>query len=126
VSLQPTEFTTALDETDAGNYEMFQVGWSGRVDPDGNIHAFHHTDGSLNISKASDPEVDDLLDQTRVESDVQARKELFNQLVDTLRERRNIIYLYHQNLFVGAKRSVTGFEFYGDGLPRLKTASLGE
>jgi len=126
VSLQPTEFTTALDETDAGNYEMFQVGWSGRVDPDGNIHAFHHTDGSLNISKASDPEIDELLDQTRVEADVEARRELFNQLVDTLRERRNIIYLYHQNLFVGARRSITGFEFYGDGLPRLKTASLGE
>jgi peptide/nickel transport system substrate-binding protein len=126
VSLAPTEFATALDETDAGNYEMFQIGWSGRVDPDGNIHAFHHTDGSLNISKASDPEVDDLLAQTRAEADVETRRGLFNQLVDTLRERRNIIYLYHQNLFVGARASITGFEFYGDGLPRFKTAAIGE
>lgn len=126
VSLRPTEFTTALDETDAGNYEAFAIGWSGRIDPDGNIHAFHHTEGSLNISKASDPEIDDLLAQTRVEADTEARHELFNQLVDRLRERRNIIYLYHQNLFVGADAAVTGFEFYGDGLPRLKTAGFGE
>ena len=125
VSLRPTEFTTALDETDAGNFEI-QIGWSGRIDPDGNIHAFQHTDGSLNISKASDPQIDDLLDQTRVESGPEARHELFNQLVDALRERRNIIYLYHQNLFVGAADSITGFEFYGDGLPRLKTAGFSE
>jgi peptide/nickel transport system substrate-binding protein len=126
VTVRPTEFTTALDETDAGNYEAFQIGWSGRVDPDGNIHAFHHTEGSLNISKATDTEIDDLLDQTRVEQDSEARHELFNQLVDTLRERRNIIYLYHQNLFVGARGTITGFEFYGDGLPRLKTAGFSE
>jgi peptide/nickel transport system substrate-binding protein len=124
VTVRPTEFTTALDETDAGNYQAFQIGWSGRVDPDGNIHAFQHTDGSLNVSKATDPEIDDLLDQTRVEQDTEARKDLFNQLVDRLRERRNIIYLYHQNLFVGARDSITGFEFYGDGLPRLKTAGF--
>jgi peptide/nickel transport system substrate-binding protein len=124
VSLQPTEFTTALDETDAGNFQMFQIGWSGRIDPDGNIHAFHDTEGSLNISKSTDPEIDDLLDQTRGESDTEARHELFNQLVDLLRERRNIIYLYHQNLFVGAKDTITGFEFYGDGLPRLKTTGF--
>jgi peptide/nickel transport system substrate-binding protein len=80
----------------------------------------------LNISKAADPEIDALLDETRVEQDTEARHELFNQLVDRLRERRNIIYLYHQNLFVGAQASITGFEFYGDGLPRLKTAAFSE
>ena len=33
VKLQPTEFTTGLDRANAGEFESFQTGWSGRVDP---------------------------------------------------------------------------------------------
>ncbi len=36
----PTEFASALDASDAGDFDTFQVGWSGRVDPDGNIYNF--------------------------------------------------------------------------------------
>src|SRR5262249_30577516 len=35
LELQPVEFAASLDQTDAGKYQIFQIGWSGRVDPDG-------------------------------------------------------------------------------------------
>ena len=48
LQLVPTEFAASLDQTDAGKYQMFQIGWSGRVDPDGNIANFLTSPGSQN------------------------------------------------------------------------------
>jgi peptide/nickel transport system substrate-binding protein len=125
VSVAPTEFASSLDEATAGNFELYQVGWSGRIDPDGNIHTFHHSDGTLNYSGASDEQIDELLQRGRAVTDDAERREIYAQVVDAVRERRNIIYLYHEKLFTGAKKAVSGFEVYGDGLPRLKNVSMG-
>ena len=56
---------TALRRQDAGNYDAFAVGWSGRVDPDGNIYQFVHSKGSLNNIGWSSPQMDLLLDNAR-------------------------------------------------------------
>ena len=32
--------STSLNAADAGKFDTFAVGWSGRVDPDGNIYDF--------------------------------------------------------------------------------------
>ena len=72
LELQPIEFAASLTQTDAGKYQMFQIGWSGRVDPDGNIANFVRTNGSQNISGYSNPAVDTLLDQARKSADVAA------------------------------------------------------
>ncbi|WP_330450203.1 ABC transporter substrate-binding protein [Paracoccus marcusii] len=38
ISLRATEFATLLSENVAGNFDMSLQGWSGRIDPDANIH----------------------------------------------------------------------------------------
>jgi peptide/nickel transport system substrate-binding protein len=124
VRVRPTEFTAALDETDAGNYEVFQVGWSGRIDPDQNIHQFRHSTGSLNISGTDDQEIDRLLDEARVEQDEEARKDLYRQAIETMNEDRGIIYLWHDKLFLGAAQDVVGINYYGDGLVRVANAGF--
>ena len=63
VKLQPTEFTSALDKGDAGEYDTFQIGWSGRVDPDGDIYEFVASKGSQNIAGYTSDELDALLDK---------------------------------------------------------------
>ena len=40
VMIHPTDFATSLNKADAGTFDTFQIGWSGRVDPDGNIYEF--------------------------------------------------------------------------------------
>lgn len=124
VKVQPTEFVTSLDLADQGKFDTFQIGWSGRIDPDGNIYDFHHSEGALNYSGAHDPEVDDLLDQARAATDEEERKQLYAEALDLIHERRNIVYLYHENYFTGAGSDVVGMEFYGDGLLRFKTAGF--
>ena len=96
IQLQPTEFSASLDATDAGKYQMFQIGWSGRVDPDGNIANFLQTNGSQNISGYANPLVDRTIDRGRASGDIPSRKQLYGDLVTKIHEDAPIIYLYRQ------------------------------
>ncbi len=124
LQLNPTEFAASLDLTDAGKYQSFQIGWSGRVDPDGNIANFVSTLGSQNNDGYSNPTVDSLLEQARSQADVSARGNLYGQVITQLHKDVPIIYLYRQKNFTGVARTVVGVQVYGDGLLRFKTAGF--
>jgi peptide/nickel transport system substrate-binding protein len=126
VKVASTEFASALDASDAGDFETFQVGWSGRVDPDGNIYNFLHTGAPLNISGFSDPKVDELLEQARLIDDQDERKELYSEAIQIASEERPILYLYHPVNYLATAPDVVGVEYYADGLPRLKTAGFAQ
>jgi peptide/nickel transport system substrate-binding protein len=118
VKLQPTEFATSLDLSDAGKYQAYLVGWSGRVDPDGNISNFQLTQGSQNISRASDKNIDDLIIQARSTTDVNQRKQLYGQIIKASQQRDSIIYLYRLKTFIGASKKVGGVTVMADSLIR--------
>jgi hypothetical protein len=60
-----------------------------------------------------------------VTSDTAKRREIYQRLVGTLLRDRNIIYLYHDQLFTGSRNDVSGVEVRPDGLPRLSFATVG-
>jgi peptide/nickel transport system substrate-binding protein len=124
VKLRPTEFATALDETDAGNYQAFQVGWSGRVDPDGNISNFHLSQGSQNISRASDKPIDDLILRARTTIDPEQRKQLYEQVIKAVQQRHSVLYLWRQKTYIGAAKNVGGLNVYADSLIRVHAAGF--
>jgi peptide/nickel transport system substrate-binding protein len=124
LQLVPTEFAASLDQTDAGKYQMYAIGWSGRLDPDGNISNFVRTAGSQNISGYSNPAVDALIDQARAKPDVAVRRDLYGQVITKLHEDAPLIYLYRQKNFTGVARTVVGVQVYGDGLLRFTTAGF--
>lgn len=122
VEVRPVEFTTALDQTEAGDFQAFQIGWSGRVDPDQNIDPFWSPESSLNASGANYDDVLDLLKESRATTDTAERTRIYAELVRTLQEHANIIYLYHEKVILGVRADVAGIGFYPDGIVRLKTA----
>jgi peptide/nickel transport system substrate-binding protein len=124
VKLQPTEFTSALDKGDAGDYDTFQIGWSGRVDPDGDIYEFVASKGSQNIAGYKSDELDALLDKARQTNDEGERKDLYKQAVAVVNKDRPLIYLYHEKFITGASKKVAGLKVFGDGLMRFKEAGL--
>lgn len=125
VSVKPTEFTTALTAAAEGDFEAFSVGWSGRLDPDANIAPFWDPASALNYSGADYPDVQKLIAEERATTDVAKRKEIFQQLSEAFLEHNNIIYLYYPKVVMGYQSSVTGIQYLGDGLIRMKTASVG-
>ena len=75
VVLDPTEFVTSLNHEDAGKFETFAIGWSGRIDADGNTFNFLQTTGSQNDSGYSNAVVDRALDE-RAEGGVGPQRRL--------------------------------------------------
>lgn len=124
VSLQPTEFSASLDQTDEGRFQLFQIGWSGRVDPDGNIANFLRTAGALNIAGYSNPQVDKLIEDARATTDDARRRELYGQLVAQVQQDAPLIYLYRQKNLLGLSAKVGGVQMYGDGILRFAEAGF--
>ena len=124
VELQPTEFVTALRRQDQGNYDAFAIGWSGRVDPDGNIYQFVHSKGSLNNLGWSSPQMDLLLDNARKAATPTARRTLYNAAFRILRSQLPLIYLYHPINRFGVSNTVAGVQVYSDGLIRAYFAEF--
>lgn len=123
ISLRTSEFATMLSENAAGNFDMSLQGWSGRIDPDANIHSFVHKTGSNNDVKYSNPEVDKLLDQARAEPDPKVRKELYDKTTEILQHDLPLLYLYHLKYFYTVRKGIEGFVPYADGIIRLRNVS---
>ena len=124
LELVPTEFAASLDQTDKGNYQLFQIGWSGRVDPDGNISNFVSSLGSQNNNGYSNSTVDSLVGQSRSKTDVATRRDLFGQVITQLHKDVPIIYLYRVKNFTGVAKSIVGVQVFGDGLMRFAHAGF--
>ncbi|MGH9068709.1 MAG: ABC transporter substrate-binding protein [Acidimicrobiales bacterium] len=124
LKISPTEFTTALSQSKAGKFDTFQVGWSGRVDPDQNIGPFWGPKSLLNYSGANYPKLDQLIAKARTTTDKSTRKQLYGQIVKELHQKLNIIYLYYPKDILGLRSNLTGVKYYADALIRLYGASL--
>lgn len=125
VQAEPLEFLSALDRGRAGDFEAFLIGWSGRIDPDGNYNDIVTSGGSNNFSQLSDPDVDALVSDAAAAQDPADRKALYDELISTLADTRQSIYLYHDTWYLGLS-GIEGVEYSSDAIPRLKTASLTE
>ena len=77
VRLTAAEYASALTAANRGDFEAFLTAWSGRVDLDGNLFGFLHSDGALNDSKYANPQVDALLEKARTVADIPARRALY-------------------------------------------------
>ena len=87
VKIRTVDFATWLDEQNTGHFDMLMMGWLGNIDPDDFYYAQHHTDGSSNAQKFSDPEVDRLLDAGRVETEPRRPRRRLRQRRDADRRQ---------------------------------------
>ncbi|WP_312930714.1 ABC transporter substrate-binding protein [Agrobacterium cavarae] len=125
VKLKATEFATLLSEQTAGNYVLSRSDWSGRSDPDGNIHQFVTCKGGINDTKYCNPEVDKLLDEARASTDDAVRKEKYDAATKILDDDLPLIYLGHQAYLYATSKAVTGFTPSSDGMIRLTGVKKG-
>ncbi len=122
VSVTPTQFTTALNRADAGTFDAFAIGWSGRVDPDGNIYGFVSTKGTLNDSGFTNAKLDYILNGARKSLTTKSRNTLYHAAMQIIHAQRPLIYLYHPVNYYGITKKVTGVQIFGDGLIRAQFA----
>jgi peptide/nickel transport system substrate-binding protein len=119
LSLRSMEFATQLRDQQQGRFQLSRVGWSGRIDPDGNVHPFWTTGGGQNDAKYSNPEVDRLLTAARAVYDEAERKKLYDAAQKIIQDEVPQIYLYNQPWFYATSARISGFQVHPDGMIRL-------
>jgi peptide/nickel transport system substrate-binding protein len=120
----PVEYSTLLAVEIRGTFELLQLGWSGRIDPDGNTTRFLGTQASANYGGYSSPELDDLLAQASRSIDTARRAELYGRATQVIQRDNPIVYTYRRRLLTVHSTRLTGIEVYSDGVVRLARAAF--
>ena len=124
MKIRVTEFATSLKQAEAGEYEAYLLAWSGRSDPDGNLYSFHKCKAPLNYPGSCNPDVDKLLGESRVPSDLAQRKAIYEKLTQLLLDDESIIYLYHPRVLIAHTVRLEGYRQLPDGLVRVVGLTL--
>jgi peptide/nickel transport system substrate-binding protein len=124
VKVRVTEFATSLNESEAGRFQAFQIGWSGRVDPDGNSYIFLKCGAPQNVGHFCDKDVDGWLDQARLTDKLAERKAIYEKVARKTLGEESIIYLYHARILVAYTDRLTGYKQVPDGIVRVVGISL--
>ncbi|HSE78484.1 MAG TPA: ABC transporter substrate-binding protein [Alphaproteobacteria bacterium] len=120
VKIQSTEFSTSLNLADKGDFDAYVLAWSGRPDPDGNLFSFHACKQPLNYAGMCKPELDELINASRVELDAAKRAKIFEQIAASVAKERPIVYLFHRHWLWAYTNKLSGLRTIPDGLVRVQ------
>jgi peptide/nickel transport system substrate-binding protein len=125
VNLLATEYATLLKEQQVGKFQVGLRAWSGRIDPDGNIHQFLSCKGNINDMKYCNPEVDKLLNEARQVTDEAKRREMYTAVVNIIQKDLPTIYLYFEPRIFAMTKKLQGLVPHPDGMIRLVNLKMG-
>lgn len=128
VSINVMEFGAYLDQTAAGEHDMFILGWSNPTgDADYGMYALFHSSQKGNPGNRSfyeNPEVDALLDEGRQEADPERREEIYAEVAQLLTDDAPMAFLVHTEYLNGISDNVSGFSIDTSGIYQLKDVSI--
>lgn len=122
ITLQAQEFQTQLARQASGDYQASQIGWSGRVDPDGDTYTLLGCKSPTNDAHWCNGAEADLL-AGQADTAFDKRVEDYHRALRTIADERPIIYFYHPPLIFGMTAKLRGYVFNTDGLIRLQDVS---
>jgi peptide/nickel transport system substrate-binding protein len=124
VKVRATEFTALLASEDTGDFQAELVGWSGRVDPDGDVYSFLHSGAPLNNWQYSDKDVDTWLDAARATTVDAERRALYAKVSAKVHADMPVMYLYTTAWVTAVSSKLSGFQPVADGIIRVKGLAL--
>ena len=120
VKIQSTEFATSLNLADKGQFEAYVLAWSGRADPDGNLHTMLACKGPTNYAGYCKEDVEKLIDESRTSLDATRRAAAYDKIAQQVQKDRPIIYLYHRNWLWAHTNKLSGLRTVPDGMVRVQ------
>jgi peptide/nickel transport system substrate-binding protein len=120
VKIHSTEFATSLNLADKGQFEAYVIGWSGRADPDGNLHTMLSCKGPTNYAGYCREDVEKLINESRTSLDVEARAATYDKIAREVQKDRPIIYLYHRHWLWAHTNKLAGLRTVPDGMVRVQ------
>jgi peptide/nickel transport system substrate-binding protein len=120
IKIHSTEFATSLNLADKGQFEAYVLAWSGRADPDGNLHTMLACKGPTNYAGYCKDDVEALINESRTSLDPARRAAAYDKIAQAVQKDRPIIYLYHRNWLWAHTTKLTGLRTVPDGMVRVQ------
>jgi peptide/nickel transport system substrate-binding protein len=120
IKIQSTEFATSLNLADKGQFEAYVLAWSGRADPDGNLHTMLACKGPTNYAGYCKDDVEALINESRTSLDPARRAAAYDKIAQAVAKDRPIVYLYHRNWLWAHNAKLTGLRTVPDGMVRVQ------
>ncbi len=119
VKLRVTEFATSIKQAEEGDYQIYQFGWSGRADPDGNAFIIQACKASLNYAGYCDKDVDAWHLEARTKTDPAERKKIYEKITARVLPEGDFLFLYHPQVLIAHTDRLEGYRPMPDGLVRV-------
>jgi len=119
VKLRVTEFATSIKQAEEGDYQLYQFGWSGRADPDGNAFIIQACKASLNYAGYCDKDVDAWHLEARTKTDPAERKKAYEKIAARVLAEGDFLFLYHPQVLIAHTDRLDGYKPMPDGLVRV-------
>ncbi|MBF8190638.1 hypothetical protein ITP53_33985 [Nonomuraea sp. K274] len=123
VKLRSVEQVTATEAARKGDFDVLLRQAALGADPN-RIQPLNYSKADTNTSGNTGEEIDALLEEGMTTTDEARRVKVYQEAQDLVRERRNIIYLFHRIHQVRANPAVRGIVLQPDGLLRFAGARL--
>jgi len=120
IKIHSTEFATSLNLADKGQFEAYVLAWSGRADPDGNLHTMLACKGPTNYAGYCKDDVEALINESRTSLDPARRAAAYDKIAQQVQKDRPIIYLYHRNWLWAHTTRLGGLRTVPDGMVRVQ------
>jgi peptide/nickel transport system substrate-binding protein len=120
IKIQSTEFATSLNLADKGQFEAYVLAWSGRADPDGNLHTMLACKGPTNYAGYCKDDVEALINESRTSLDPARRAAAYDKIAQAVAKDRPIVYLYHRNWLWAHNAKLSGLRTVPDGMVRVQ------
>ena len=124
LKIRLTEFATSLDEAVKGNFQIYLIGWSGRLDPDQNVINHIGCNTPFNWGKYCNETTQAALNEARLYTDIARRKAAYEKAFAQIQADRPLIYLYHQALIFAHSAKLQGYMQPPDGIIRPQDIKL--
>ncbi len=121
ISVELVESAVYLTEVSEAKYQMFLLGWCADYpDPQDFLDIMFHSESANNHMNYSNPEVDRLLEEARVEQDHEKRMQMYQQIEEMIVRDGPWIPLFHNAEYWLTKPYVKGMIYPPAVVPRLK------
>jgi len=95
MEIQLIEFATIVQNGNTGEYQALALGWSGAVDPDGDLYSLFYTKAGFNFAKYTNQQFDKLLDDGRQNLDQAKRGQAYKDAQKILLDDQPMIVYWN-------------------------------
>jgi peptide/nickel transport system substrate-binding protein len=115
MDIQLIEFATIIQNGNSGDFQALSLGWSGDVDPDGDLYSLLYTKAGFNFAKYTNPEFDKLLDDGRANLDQARRGQAYLDAQKILAQDQPMIVFYNTPQISVTRKDIQNYPQTYDG-----------